>query len=96
MGETKGEKHRCERETLISCLLYVPQIGTKPTTQACTLTRKQTSHLLVCGTTPNQLSHTGQCCLALFNICAMMIYFCEKIAQCLVSSKCKCSKNASY
>ena len=30
-GKERGEqKHGCERETLISCLLYVPQPGTKP------------------------------------------------------------------
>ena len=44
-GENKGEKHQCERETSIGCPLHVPQLGTeprpgtKPTTQACALTR---------------------------------------------------------
>ena len=32
-GEREGEKHRCERETSISATLYMPQPGTKPTTQ---------------------------------------------------------------
>ena len=40
-----GEKHRCERDTLIGCLSYVPQLGTKPSTQVCTLTRNQTGDL---------------------------------------------------
>ena len=31
----------------ISCLLYVPHLGTKPTTQACTLIKNQTSNLSV-------------------------------------------------
>ena len=37
--EREGKKHRCLRETSISCLLHVPQPGTMPTTQACALTR---------------------------------------------------------
>ena len=28
----EGEKHRCEKETSVGCLLYMPQLGTKPTT----------------------------------------------------------------
>ena len=58
--EREVEKHWCEREALISCLLHAPQPGTKPTTQACALTGNWTGDLLVCGTMPNQLSHTGQ------------------------------------
>ena len=57
-----GEKHRCERETSIGYLLYVPQPGTWPATQAVALTENQTSDLWLCGTTPNQLSHTSQGC----------------------------------
>ena len=38
-GEREGEKHQCDRETLISCLSYEPQLGTEPATQACVLTR---------------------------------------------------------
>ena len=34
--------------------------GTKHTTKACALTGNRTSNLLLCGTKPNQLSHTGQ------------------------------------
>ena len=37
-GEREGEKHRCERETLIGCLLHVPQLGTKLATQVWALT----------------------------------------------------------
>ena len=59
-GEREGEKHRCERETYIGCLSYAPQPGTKPATQACALIENQTSDLSLCGTMPNQLSHTGQ------------------------------------
>ena len=33
--EREGEKHRWEKETSISCLLYAPEVGTEPTTQAC-------------------------------------------------------------
>ena len=59
-GEGEGDNHQCERETLISCLLHMPQPGTKPTTQACALTGNQTSDLLVCGMMTNQLSYTSQ------------------------------------
>ena len=31
----------------------------EPTTQACALTRTRNRHLLLCGKTPNQLSHTN-------------------------------------
>ena len=54
-----GKKHRCERETLISCLLYVPQLGTKSAVQACALTGNRTGDLLLCELTSNQLSPTG-------------------------------------
>ena len=56
--EREGEKYLCERETWIGCLTYAPQPGTKPTNPACALTRNQTSDLSLCGTMPNQLSHT--------------------------------------
>ena len=45
------ERGRELRETLINCLLYTPQPGTKPTAQACTLTRNQTGDLLIYGMT---------------------------------------------
>ena len=40
VGEREKEKrekeeHCCERETLIGCLPYVPQLGIKPTTYWC-------------------------------------------------------------
>ena len=35
-GDKKGEKHQCERETLIGCLSHVPPPGTKPATWALT------------------------------------------------------------
>ena len=37
-GEREEEKYQCERESSISCLSNVPQLGTEPTTQACALT----------------------------------------------------------
>ena len=58
-GEREGEKQRCERETLIGCLLYTLQPGTKTTTQARALTGNQTSDFSVGRALPNQLSHTG-------------------------------------
>ena len=36
--------------------------STKPTTQACALTKHQTCDILFCGMMPNQLSHTSQGC----------------------------------
>ena len=40
--EKEGEKHQCERETLIDCLLYMPQLGTEPANQGLNL---QTRHV---------------------------------------------------
>ena len=31
-GKREGDNHPCERETLISCLLYAPQLGVEPAT----------------------------------------------------------------
>ena len=56
--EREGEKHWCERETLIGCLLNEYCLGIEPTTQACALTGNQTTDL--CGMSPNQLSQTSQ------------------------------------
>ena len=62
----KGEWREKERErtsmweTLISCLLHIPWLGTKPTTQAHSLTRDRTGNLSHYEMMPNQLSHTGQ------------------------------------
>ena len=39
-GEKKGEKHQCEREISIGCLLHAPWLRTKLSTQACTLTKE--------------------------------------------------------
>ena len=58
--EKERERKINVRETSISCLSYVLQLGTKPTTQACALTRNRTCDLLFCRTKPNQLSHMGQ------------------------------------
>ena len=68
------------RETSVSCL-YAPQSETKPTTQACTLTRDQTSDLSLCQMMPNQLSHMGQGC----GICFL------KIGIYYLKGKSKCS-----
>ena len=32
VGDREGEKHGCERDTLIGYFSYAPQLGTKPTT----------------------------------------------------------------
>ena len=50
--EEEGRKTERERNPyLVGCLLYVPQLGTKPTTQACTLTGNQAHKLPVYKTT---------------------------------------------
>ena len=59
-GEGAGEKHQCERETSVGCLLYMPGLGNTPTSWPCALTRNRTGDFLVCGVMPNQLSHAGQ------------------------------------
>ena len=41
-------------------------LGTEPAAQSRALTRNRTGDLLVCGVTPNQLSHTGQGPLYIF------------------------------
>ena len=46
-GKREGEKHQCVR-TYIGCLSYVPQLGTKPTTQACALSRNGIGNLSLC------------------------------------------------
>ena len=49
-GEREGEKHQCEREMSITCLLSMPLRGSKHTTQARALPRNQTGDLLLCRT----------------------------------------------
>ena len=53
-----------ERERNISVWLPLvhPQLGTRPTTQACALTGNQTSDPLVHRLSLNPLSHTSQGC----------------------------------
>ena len=58
-GDRKGKKHQCERDTLAGFLPYTPSLGNRSATQACTLTRNQTSGLSVCGMISNQPSHTS-------------------------------------
>ena len=58
--EKEGEKHRCERKTLIGCLWHALPLWTKPASQACDPTRNGTSNPSLCGKTPNQVSHAGQ------------------------------------
>ena len=57
-----------EREVLIGCLPYAPQLGIEPATQACALTGNQTPNFSVYRTTPNHLSRTGQGRLYFLNV----------------------------
>ena len=58
-GEREGEKYWCERETSVALCTHC-DMGTKPTTQACTLTGIEPTALLFMGHCPNQPSHTSQ------------------------------------
>ena len=60
-GERKGEKHQ-----LVA--LTRPQPGTRLVTQACALTGNGPSDPSLCGTMPNQVSHTGQAGIFFFNL----------------------------
>ena len=52
-GETEGEKHQSERESLTGCLSHVPRQRTESATQAYALPRNRTSDFSLCGATPN-------------------------------------------
>ena len=54
----EGEREVKKHQSVASRPL--PDWGTKPTTQACALTRNPIVDLLLCRMTPNRLSHTGQ------------------------------------
>ena len=57
----RGERKEKGRETLMcGCLLSTLPLGTWPTTQACALTRNQSSDPLVYRPVLNPLSHTSQ------------------------------------
>ena len=62
--EKEGEKHQCERETLIGCLSYRPQPGTKPATQVCAVIGNQTGDL---SAYQRMLPPTGQHCPGRFS-----------------------------
>ena len=84
-GEKKGEKHLCDRETSISCLLHAPGPGTEPVTQACALARYQTGDLLLCRSnivTIFHLSHSDSCIMIShcgFNLHSVMANDVEQI-----------------
>ena len=59
-GNREREKHWCERETLIGCLSYVPQLGIESTTWVWALTRNQTCELSSIGWCYKQQSHSSQ------------------------------------
>ena len=58
--DREAEKHEHVRETSIGCLSHMPQLGTRPGTQAYALSWNWTGDLLLCGMTLDQLSHVGQ------------------------------------
>ena len=58
-GEGEGEKHRCEKESSIGCLLHRPGPGMNPKMYPDQELNQQPFPSF-CGMVPNQLSHTGQ------------------------------------
>ena len=63
--EGKGGKKRwkeIDMRNIHQLPLVRTPTSTKPTTQACALTKNQTCDILFCGMMPNQLSHTSQGC----------------------------------
>ena len=56
------ERERDERETLISCLIYMPQLGSEPTTYVSALTGKgiEPAPFLACGTMLQPTEPPGQ------------------------------------
>ena len=81
---------RAEQSSMLHCLflrfylfekhwlpLPHPQPGTWPTTQACVLTRNQTSDILVPKPALNSLSHTSQGCAASWLSCNTIELFCS-------------------
>ena len=59
-GKERGRRIlMCKRDS-DQLPLACPELGTWPTTQACTLTSNGTSDYLLCGLTLNQLSHADQ------------------------------------
>ena len=43
--QRQRKRHHCERETLIVCLPYAPELGIQLAAQVCALTRNQTCKL---------------------------------------------------
>ena len=62
----EGKEKKRERNINVCLLLMHPILGTWPATQACAMTRNQTSDPLVCRLALNPLSHTSQGCICIF------------------------------
>ena len=60
ISRERGREGERGRETSVGGLLYVPQPGTKPATQAHAPTGNQIGDLWLCRTVPHQLKHTRQ------------------------------------
>ena len=52
-GRERGREILIMRETLVGCLLHTSRLGTKPTTQACALTRNWTGNFSLYGMIPS-------------------------------------------
>ena len=82
----RGEGREKERGRNINVWLPLtyPQLGTWPTTQACTLTGNRTHDLLVYRTMPSPLSHTSQGCSTAFATtwaCVLMQFWCPPLER---------------
>ena len=64
-GGREGEKHVCERETLIGCLLHVLGQGTVYFNPGVCPDWESTCYLWFARPMPNQLSHTSQGAISL-------------------------------
>ena len=58
--ETSRERHWCERETSIVCLLYVPQLWIEPATYECALNQDQTCTFMCIEQCSKWLSHPAR------------------------------------
>ena len=84
LREGKGGRKR-GRETLISCLLYVPWLGTELTTQVCALSGDGTCTLPSMGWCCDHPSHASQGCVLFLLICTANSWY-RSYSQALIVS----------
>ena len=78
----EGDKHWCDRETLIGCLSYVPWLGIQSAIQVCALTRSWWPLTFQDNTHPTQPYWSGQLCILkrkAFECCWNLIWMCVHV-----------------